>query len=84
MNSPLEEYGTSVHHVARHVRQCLRAQPGLQTVLAAALQLLFDCLKVVLPSLLRIWSDCLVAAKKCAEPVRQHGGPRYEEYAGLC
>ena len=35
MNAALEEYGTSVHHLLRHVRQCLRGQLGLKTVLAA-------------------------------------------------
>ena len=43
MNAALEDYGTSVHHLTPHVRQCLRGQPGSKTVLAAALQLLFDC-----------------------------------------
>ena len=37
MNATPEDYGTLVHHLARHVRQCLRGQPGSNTVLAAAL-----------------------------------------------
>ena len=84
MNSVLEEYGISVHHLARHARQCLRGQPGSKPVLAAALQLLFDCPNVVLRSWLSIKSDYLVAQKKCAEPLRQHRGPRYKEYASSC
>ena len=84
MNAALEDYGTSVHHLARHVRQCLRGQPGSKTVLAAQLQLPFDYPNVLLRSSLCIRSDYLVAQKKCAEPSRQHGGPQYKDYAGLC
>ena len=67
MNAVLEDYGTSVHHLARHGRLCLRGQPGSKTVLAAAPQMLFDCPNVVLRSSLSIRSDYLVAQKKCAE-----------------
>ena len=63
MNSALEEYGTSVHHLARHVRQCFRGQPGSKTVLAVALQLLFHCPDVVPRSSPSIRSDYLVAQK---------------------
>ena len=62
MNLALEEYGTSVHHLGRHVHQCLRGQQGLKTALAA--QLLFDCPNVVLRSSPSIRSDDLVAQKK--------------------
>ena len=84
MNSALEECGTSVHHLARHVRQCLHGQLRSKTMLATALQLLFNCRNVVLCSSLSIRSDYLVAQNKSAEPLRQVGGARYEEYANFC
>ena len=42
------------------------------------------CTQMVLRSSWIIQLDYLVAQKKFAEPLRQHGGPQYQDYAGLC
>ena len=84
MGNALEAYGTTLPRLGQHVRQCLRGQPGTKTLLAAALQLMFECPNSILRGPLCIRSDYIVAQRKCMELLRQAGGPQYEEYAGLC
>ena len=84
MGNALEAYGTTLPRLGQHVQQCLRGQPGTKTLLAAALQLMFECPNSILRGPLCIRSDYIVAQRKCMEPLRQAGGLQYEEYAGLC
>ena len=83
MGNVLEANGTTLPRLGQHVRQCLRGQPHAKTLLAAALQLMFECPNSILRGPLCIRSDYIVAQRKCMEPLRQAGGPQYEEYAGL-
>ena len=77
MGNALEAYGTTLPRLGQHVRQCLRGQPGTKTLLAAALQLMFECPNSILRGPLCIRSDYIVAQRKCMEPLRQAGGPQY-------
>ena len=83
MNNALEEYATTLPKLGQHVRQCLRGQPHAKTLLAAALQLLFECPNSILRGLMCIRSDYIVAQRKCMDLLRQARGPQYEEYAGV-
>ena len=83
MKNALEAYGTTLPRLGQHAQQCLRGQLHAKTLLAAALQLMFECLNSILRGPLCIRSDYIVAQRKCMEPLRQAGGPQYEEYAGV-
>ena len=83
MNNALEEYGTTLPRLGQHVRQCLRGQPHAKTLLTASLQLMFECPNSILRGPMCIRSDYIVAQRKCMDPLRQAGGPQYEEYAGV-
>ena len=83
MNNVSEDYGTTLTKLGRHVRQCLRGQPQTKTLLAAALQLMFECRSSILRGPLCIRSDYIVAQHKCMDLLRQVGGPQYAEYAGV-
>ena len=83
MSNTLEEYATGLTKLGQHVRQFLRGQPPSKTLLAAALQLMFECPNSILRGPLCIRSDYIVARRKCMDPLRQVGGPQYEEYAGV-
>ena len=83
MNNALEDYGTTLTKLGQHVCQCLRGQPQSKTLLAAALQLMFECPNSILRGPLCIQSDYIVAQRKCMGPLRRVGGPQYEECAGV-
>ena len=64
MKNALEEYGTTLTKLGQQVRQCLLGQPQSKTLLAAALQLMFECPNNILRGPLCIWLDYIVAQRK--------------------